>query len=88
MAQTVKNLPTMLVTQIQSMGWEDSLEKGTATNSSILAWRIQWTEEPDRPQSMGPQRVGHNWATNTHTATEYLAVSIYVEYKIDFKYSN
>ena len=88
MAQSVKNLPAMLVTQIQSMGWEDSLEKGMATNSSILAWRIQWTEEPDRPQSMGPQRVGHNWATNIHTATEYLAVSIYVEYKIDFKYSN
>ena len=45
-AQTVKNLPAMQETQVWSMGWEDPLEKGMATHSSILAWRIPWTEEP------------------------------------------
>ena len=48
MAQTVKNLPVTRETLVQSLGWEDSLEKGMATQSSILAWRIPWTEEPDR----------------------------------------
>ena len=46
MAQMVKNLPVMLETQVQSLGWEDPLQKGMATHSSILAWRIPWTEEP------------------------------------------
>ena len=46
--------------QIQSLGWEDPLEKGMATHSTILAWRIPWTEEPGGLQSMGSQRVGHN----------------------------
>ena len=55
-AQTVKNLLAMQVTQ----GWEDPLDKGMATNSSILAWRIPWREEPGRQQSMGSQRVGHD----------------------------
>ena len=55
MAQTVKCLPTMQETQVQSLGWEDLLEKETATHSSILAWKIPWTEEPDRLQSMGLQ---------------------------------
>ena len=56
MAQkTVKNLPTMQETWVQSMGQEDPLEKGMATHSSILAWRIPWTEEPGRLQSMGCQ---------------------------------
>ena len=49
---------------VQSVGREDPLEKGTATQFSVLAWRILWTEEPGRLQSMGPQRVGHNWATS------------------------
>ena len=57
--QTVKNLPAMQETQLQSLGWEDPLEKGMAIHSSILAWRIQWTEEPGRLQSMGSQRVRH-----------------------------
>ena len=57
-AQTVKNLPTMQKTQVWSLGWEDPLEKGMATHSSILAWRIPWTEKPGRLQSMGLQRVG------------------------------
>ena len=55
MAQTVKCLPTMQETQVQSLGREDLLEKETATHSSILAWKIPWTEEPDRLQSMGLQ---------------------------------
>ena len=46
--------------QLQSLGWEDPLEKGMASHSSILAWRISWTEEPGRLQSIGSQRVGHD----------------------------
>ena len=60
MAQTVRRLPTMQETQVQSLGWEDLLEKEMATHSSILAWKIPWMEEPGRLQSMGSQRVGHN----------------------------
>ena len=59
-AQTVKNLPAMQETWIQSLGEEDPLEKEMATNSSILAWKIPWKEEPTRLQSMGSQRVGYN----------------------------
>ena len=60
MAQTVKNLPAMQETQVQSLGQEDPLEKGMATHSSILAWRTPWTEEPDGLQSMGSQRVRYD----------------------------
>ena len=60
MAQTVKNPPTMRETWIQSLGWEDPLEKGMATRSSVLAWRIPWTKEPGGLQSMGSQRVRYN----------------------------
>ena len=60
MAQTIKNLPAMQETQVQSLGREDPLEKGMATYSSILAWRIPWTEEAGGLQSMGLQRVGHD----------------------------
>ena len=55
----VKHLPTMRETWVQSLGWEDPLEEGMTPHSSILAWRIQWTEEPGGLQSMGLQRVGH-----------------------------
>ena len=55
----------MQETWVWSLGQEDTLEKGLATYSSILALRIQWTEEPDGLQSMGPQKVGHDWETNT-----------------------
>ena len=55
MAQTVKNLPAMWETWVRSLGREDPLDKGMATHSSILAWRIPWTEEPGGLQSMGPQ---------------------------------
>ena len=57
MAQVVKSLPAMWETQVQYLGWEDTLEKGMATHSSILAWKIPWTEGPDGLQSMGSQRV-------------------------------
>ena len=60
MAQLVKNLPALRETWVQSMGWEDPLEKGMATHSNILAWRIPWIEEPGGLHSMGLQRVGHN----------------------------
>ena len=59
----VKNLPAMRETQVQSLGQEDPLEKGMVTHSSILAWRIPWTEEPGGPQSMGSQRVRRDWGT-------------------------
>ena len=62
----IKNLLAMEETQVWSLGQKDPLEKRMATHSSILAWRIPWTEEPGWLQSMGSQRVGHNWATNTH----------------------
>jgi len=59
----------MQETQVQSLGNEDALEKGMATHSSILAWRISWTEEPNGLQSMGLQRVRHDCMTNTFTFT-------------------
>ena len=59
MALTVKHLPTMRETQVQSLGQEDVLEEEMATHLSILAWKIPWTEEPGRLRSMGSQRVGH-----------------------------
>ena len=59
-AQTVKNLPAILETQVRSLGQEDPLEKGMASFSYILAWRIPWTEDPGGLQSTGSHRVGHN----------------------------
>ena len=59
-AQTIKRLPAMRETRVQPLGWEDPLEKEMATHSSTLAWKIPWTEEPGRLQSMGSQRVGHD----------------------------
>ena len=68
-AQTVKNLPAMWESQVRSLCQEDPLEEDLATHSSILAWRIPWTEEPGGLCPwMGLQRVGHNSATNTHNA--------------------
>ena len=58
----VQNLPVMQETQVRSLGWEDPPEKGMATHSSILGWRIPWTEEPDRLQSIEAQRVRHDLA--------------------------
>ena len=56
----LKNLPAMQDTQVRSLGWEDTLEKRMATYSSILAWRVPWTEDPGGLQSIGFQRVGHD----------------------------
>ena len=66
MAQRLKRLPEMQETRVPTLGWEDPLEKEMATHSSILAWRIPWTEEPGGLQSTGLQRVGHDWATSRH----------------------
>ena len=60
MTQMVKNLPAMLETRVQSLGWEDLLEEEMATHSSILPRKIQWTEEPGGLHSMGSQGVGHD----------------------------
>ena len=71
-AQTVKNLPAMQETWVSSLGQKDPLEKGMSTHSSILAWRIPWTEDPCRLQSVGLQRVGHNWGTNTILSSAFV----------------
>ena len=67
MAQMVTNLLAMWETWVRSLRWADPLEKRMTTHSSILAWRILWTEELGRLQSVGSQRVGQDWATNTFT---------------------
>ena len=86
MAQTVYNLPAMSETWARSLSWEDLLDKGMATHSSILAWRTPWTEEPGGLQSMGLHRVGHDWSdpagmharaglSNMPRATEAMLIS-------------
>ena len=69
----------MQETRVQSLGWEYPLEKETATHSSIHAWRIPWTEEPGGLQSMGSQRVRHDWATSLHLTSLYFASASSVE---------
>ena len=69
-AQRLKHLPAMQETRVQSLGREDPLEKEMATHSSILAWRIPWTEKPGRLQSTGSQRVRHDWVTSLHFRAE------------------
>ena len=69
-AQMIKNMSTMQETQVQSLGWEDTLEKGMAILSSILAWRILWTEKPGGLQSIESQRVRHDWVINTSFQVE------------------
>ena len=59
-SQTIKNVPAMQETRVRSLGREDPLEKGMATHSSILAWTIPWTEDPDGLQPKGSQRIGHD----------------------------
>ena len=63
-AQMVKCLPVMRETRVRSLGWENPLEKETATHSSIFAWKIPWMEEPGRLQSVGSQRMGYNGLTS------------------------
>ena len=69
-AWLVNNTPAMRETWVQSLGWEDPLEEGMATHSSILAWRIPWTQEPGGLQSMASQKVGHSWMTKHSTQLE------------------
>ena len=71
MAEMVKNLSAVQETQVSSLGWEDALEKGMATHSSILTWRSPWIEEPGRLQSMRLKRVGHDGAANTFASPGY-----------------
>ena len=97
-AQTVKSLPAMWETRVWFLGWEDSLEEEMATHSSILAWRIPWTEEPGGLQSMGLQRVGQDWATKhsityiyiyTHTYTlTYICILFHYRLLQDIEYSS
>ena len=77
MAQTVKRLSTIWETQVQSLGWEDPLEKKMAIHSSTIAWKIPWTEEPDRQQSMGSQRVRHDWAIFTTSQSKFVQFLLY-----------
>ena len=70
-AQTVKRLSTMRETRVRSLGWEDPLEKAMSIHSSTIAWKIAWTEEPGRLQSLGSQRVRHDWATSLSLSRLY-----------------
>ena len=77
----VKLLPAVQETRVRSLGWEDPLEKEMATHSSTLAWKIPWTEEPGRLQSMGLQRVRHDWATSFHfTSTWEIGCILWSKY--------
>ena len=80
-AQTIKHLPTMQETRVQSLCGEDLLEKKMATHSSILAWKIPWTEEPGRLQSTGSQRVGHDWAASLHSPCSTSQIIIFNLFK-------
>ena len=81
-AQLVKNLPAVQETWVQSLGWEGPLEKEMATHSSILAWRIPWTEEPGGLQSTGSQRVRYSWTTSTFTKVTWKL--LYPKYSAHF----
>ena len=77
-AQPVKNLPAMQETQVQSLGWEDTLEKATATHSSIFAWRIPWTEDPGGLYSIGSQTVWHDWVTNNYHKLNFVIILAFI----------
>ena len=83
MAQLVKKLPVMQKTWVQSLGREDLLEKGMATHSSILAWEISWTEDPDSLQSRGSQRVRYNLVTDTNTSTRTNPTQLWARQQLD-----
>ena len=82
----VKNLPAMQKTQVWSLGREDPLEKGMAIHSNTLAWRISWTEEPGGLQSVGLQRVRHDWVTNTTLCLFISRTPLYIR-EINFFYN-
>ena len=75
MAQTVKRLPTIQETRVQSLGWEDLLEKEMATCSSILAWRIPWTEKPGEPPAMGSE--SDTTEQLTHTNAVFISFTVF-----------
>ena len=77
-AQMVKNPPAMQEIWARSLGWEDPLEEGMATHSSIPAWEIRWTEEPGGLQSMGLQRLGHNLVTKQQQREAYIQKSMQI----------
>ena len=81
----VKRLPAMRETRVQCLGREDPLEKEMAIHSSTLAWKIPWTEEPDRLQSLGSQRVGHDWATSLSPSRYY---EFYFCYNLFYRWGN
>ena len=81
MAEIVKNLPAMWETWIRFLDQEDLLEKGMATHSSILAWRIPWTEEAGQLSSMGSQTVRHNTHTSHFQLQRYVMVPFLVHFK-------
>ena len=80
-AQTEKRLPAIRETQVRFLGREDPLEKEMATHSSSLAWKVPWTEEPDRLQYMGLQRIGHDWATSLSLILLWKSLKLIVEVK-------
>jgi len=86
-AQSVKNLPAMREMWVLLLGWEDPLEKEMATHSSILAWEILWTEEPGGLQSMGLQRVRHDWA-HPHAHQEPRSITVWVNVIVGFMSPN
>ena len=84
MAQTVKNRPAVQETWVRSLDQEDSLEEGMTTHSSILAWRISWTEETGKQQSMGSHRVRHDWSDLAHKPEDYFSpISLYPKQHLD-----
>ena len=84
LAQTVKRLPAMQDTQVRFLGREDLLEKEMAIHSSTIAWKIPWTEEPGRLQSMGSQRVGHDWAISLHFTEWSSGFPYFLQFKSEF----
>ena len=86
-AQRVENLPVMQEIQVRSLGWEDPLQKSMATHSSILAWKIPWTEEPGRLQPMGSQRFGYQRVTNTGDKEGFLVKHPFNSMAKNFKHS-
>ena len=75
-AQTVNRVSTMQETQVLFLGWEDPLEKEMAIHSRTIAWKIPWTEEPNRLQSMGSQKVGHDWTTSLYFTISHRSIKV------------
>ena len=80
LGRRLKHLPAMWETRVRPLGWEDPLEKEMATHSSILAWKIPWTEEPGGLYSMGWQRVGHDWVTSLHYFEHFMLKIAYLHF--------